>query len=339
MIRSSSRVPRAGRAAVAVAVVLVLASSALKADWLALKSGERLRGVDARAQGKRIRFTLEDGQDVLIDADRVAGIERESEEATVEFRGAQVKLREKVAALVRERKEREAARQKDLALWAGGGKESEAARERFRALAENERAASLARAVLESKDRGARRLAARELGGCEAGVAIPALAAAAVKDGYRSVRDQCLRTLKLFDDPGVAERFLPYLRSGAPDERTRAANALSVFPSLKAVPVLLDTMHMTWSGFGRGFFAQVTQRAYIADYELVSGGTGFSIIEVADPVVRTATTGVALDVDVRKVELISRLRALRRATGEDFGTDFDGWRRWWRDQGAAKATD
>jgi len=47
----------------------------------------------------------------------------------------------------------------------------------------------------------------------------------------------------------------------------------------------------------RVYVSVITQRAYIADYELVSGGTGFSIIEVADPVVQTFQEGVILDVD------------------------------------------
>ncbi len=46
----------------------------------------------------------------------------------------------------------------------------------------------------------------------------------------------------------------------------------------------------------RVFVSVITQRAYIADYELVSGGTGFAIIEVADPVVQTFQEGVILDV-------------------------------------------
>ena len=84
-------------------------------------------------------------------------------------------------------------------------------------------------------------------------------------------------------------------------------------------------MRLTYSEFGRGFFAQVTQRAYIADYELVSGGTEFSIVEVADPIVRTSQTGVALDVKVRKVEMVARLRALVKSSGQDFGTDLAAW--------------
>lgn len=47
----------------------------------------------------------------------------------------------------------------------------------------------------------------------------------------------------------------------------------------------------------RVYVSVVTQRAYIADYNLVSGGTGYSIIEVADPEVATFQEGVILDVD------------------------------------------
>ncbi|HVR72946.1 MAG TPA: tetratricopeptide repeat protein, partial [Planctomycetota bacterium] len=47
----------------------------------------------------------------------------------------------------------------------------------------------------------------------------------------------------------------------------------------------------------RVFASIITQRAYISDYNLVSGGTGFAIIEVADPEVQTFQEGVILDVD------------------------------------------
>jgi type II secretory pathway component GspD/PulD (secretin)/Tfp pilus assembly protein PilF len=40
----------------------------------------------------------------------------------------------------------------------------------------------------------------------------------------------------------------------------------------------------------------VTQRAYIADYELSSGGTGLVVAEVADPIVQTLQEGIILDV-------------------------------------------
>lgn len=47
----------------------------------------------------------------------------------------------------------------------------------------------------------------------------------------------------------------------------------------------------------RVYVSIITQRAYISDYNLVSGGTGFAIIEVADPEVATFQEGVILDVD------------------------------------------
>ncbi len=42
--------------------------------------------------------------------------------------------------------------------------------------------------------------------------------------------------------------------------------------------------------------AVVTQRAYIADFELSSGGTGLAIAEVADPIVEVFQEGIVLDV-------------------------------------------
>jgi type II secretory pathway component GspD/PulD (secretin) len=40
----------------------------------------------------------------------------------------------------------------------------------------------------------------------------------------------------------------------------------------------------------------VTQRAYISDYELASGGTGLAIAEVAQPIIATLQEGIVLDV-------------------------------------------
>jgi type II secretory pathway component GspD/PulD (secretin) len=46
----------------------------------------------------------------------------------------------------------------------------------------------------------------------------------------------------------------------------------------------------------RVYVSVITQRSYIADYELVSGGTTFTLTEVADPIVRVNEEGVVLDV-------------------------------------------
>jgi hypothetical protein len=210
------------------------------------------------------------------------------------------------------------------------------ARARIRGLPSEDRVSVLLRALRSSEASAARRLAARELAADPAhrGARVTSgLARAAMVDGFKSVRDRSLLALREVSDPNTAKHFVPGLSDRRPEVRTRAANAISVFPDRAVVPDILATMRMTWVGFGRANTLQVTQRAYIADYELVSGGTGFSIIEVADPVVQTSLEGVALDVDVRRVELIARLRALHRITGQDFGTDLRAWEEWWAKNG------
>ena len=308
-------------------------SASTHADWLLLKDGARLRGIDAKKKGKYYHFTLENGHEIAVLTSKVAGIEKSPNGEAVTFRGDRVTLAQKARTLRKEKKAREKKLRKDIETWARGKKSAAAAKARVKALPKEERAQLFSQALLLSRLKSARLLAARELIACDEDTSVPTLALGAVKDSYRSVRDACLRSLKFFEKSDVSGEFLPHLSSSSPQRRLRAANALSVFPARKAVPHLLGTMRLTYSGFGRGFFVQVTQRAYIADYELVSGGTGFSIVEVADPIVRTSQTGVALDVQVRKVEVVARLRALVRSSGEDFGTDLDAWRDWWRKEG------
>jgi hypothetical protein len=203
------------------------------------------------------------------------------------------------------------------------------AREKTLRLQEPAQVEVLSRVLAGSRLAAARRLASRELGKHASSNSVAGLARSAMVDDYRSIRDQSLNSLKKINSEQTAMFFTPGLRNENPHVRTRAANAISVFPNRAAVPELLTTMRMTWSGFGRAFTMQVTQRSYIADYELVSGGTGFSIVEVADPVIRTNLEGVALDVKVRQVEMIARVRALHKITGQDFGTNVRAWEQWW----------
>lgn len=318
-----------------VVILPLVVVTPLLGDWVTLRSGKTLRGLDLRKRGQMYRFTLEDGNEISFRVGDVTSVRKSAADETVEFRGKRVTLREKIRTLQAEERVREKRAIRDLDTWARGKKAAGAARDRFQALPEKAREKYLATALAKSSLKKTRLLAAQQMAGArDARLARLALSQAAIHDSYRSVRDTCLRYLKIFRDPTVGDSFIPYLRSSSPEQRLRAANALSVFPRRRAVPVILDTMRLTYSGFGRGFFSQITQRAYIADYELVSGGTGFSIIEVADPIVATSQTGVALDIDVRKVEVIARLRALTRITGKDYGTDFDRWRRWWREEGS-----
>jgi hypothetical protein len=326
-----------------------LIAGPLYADWVTVRGGpgeeERiLRGLDLEPlQAARpelgYRFSLENGEVIQIAAGDLVYVEKEPPRETVEFRGKVVTLREKIRILQKERREREAQIRRDIERWARGladgseapDAETATARARVEALEPAARARAFAAALLGSELRDARRLAARELAAAKSPDAPRLLVRAALEDPFPSVRRESLAALERLADPETPGRFIPALRSRSPQVRTRAAEALARFPAPQAVDELIDTLHLTWAGFGRGYMMQVTQRAYIADYELVSGGTGFSIVEVADPVVRTNVTGVALDVDVRRVELRARLRALHRITGQNFGTDVERWRAWWKD--------
>jgi hypothetical protein len=320
------------RRSITLALTFAL-SSPLSADWVDLKDGTALRGVEFKRAGKQCVFTLEDGRTVSLRAAEVAGVRKSPPDERVEFRGNAVTLAEKVKVLKEEAKKREREAARDLEAWAAGKQGAEAARERFAALDPVDREHVLA-AVLAKGTKPARRLAARELAAHKSKPALAARARAAVKDADRAVRSESLDAIEAAgggSDAGAS--FAPYLSSASSPERTRAALAIERFPSRDAVPVLIETMKLVWDDFGRGFFFQGEQRSFIKDYNLVSGGTGFQIIEVADPEVSTVTTGVVLDVKVRKVEMVARVRALREITGQDFGADVKKWREWWKSEG------
>ncbi|MFQ5654008.1 MAG: secretin and TonB N-terminal domain-containing protein [Planctomycetota bacterium] len=59
---------------------------------------------------------------------------------------------------------------------------------------------------------------------------------------------------------------------------------------------IVTAPRVTASNGQRVHVSVITQRAYVQDYELVSGGTGLIVQEVADPVVDTFQDGVVLDV-------------------------------------------
>jgi hypothetical protein len=346
------------------------------ADWVSLRNGDHLRGVDLKKHGKGYRFTLETGEIRYIDGKEFFHLEKSPASERLTFRGKKITLRKKIAILQNEMRELLATRVRDVETWARGEvaisklkkdpanaekpakaavkkqravvgefplrqpkrqdeklaaliESGRKAREKILRLEEHTQAEVLARTLGGSRLAAARRLASRELGRHASANSLAGLARSAMVDDYRSIRDQSLSSLKKINNEQTAMYFTPGLRNENPHIRTRAANAISIFPNRAAVPELLTTMRMTWSGFGRAFTMQVTQRSYIADYELVSGGTGFSIVEVADPVIKTNLEGVALDVKVRRVEMVARVRALHRITGQDFGTNVRAWEQWW----------
>src|SRR5262245_28121809 len=77
------------------ALSIVITGSGIKADWLELGDGSTLRGIDLK-KGARAQFTLEDGRTVSLDPKLIAGFRPSPVGETVDFRGRQVSLREKV---------------------------------------------------------------------------------------------------------------------------------------------------------------------------------------------------------------------------------------------------
>lgn len=59
---------------------------------------------------------------------------------------------------------------------------------------------------------------------------------------------------------------------------------------------IVTAPQVTASNGQRVHVSVITQRSYVQDYELVSGGTGLVVSEVADPVIDTFQDGVVLDV-------------------------------------------
>lgn len=314
-------------------LLLAFAGSAA-ADWVDLKNGTSLRGIELKRRGNLRSFTLENGQEVLLEPKQIAGFRRSPRGEKVEFRGKQVSLRQKVRTLQLEERRREARALRNIEKWARGKSGSEEARAAVEEIPPVARQRYFARIITRSHLPEARALAAQELGKFETEASLVVLSSAAIADRQPAVRSACLMALRKLDDPSTPDRFLPYLRSPAREVRVRAAQAIEVFPTRRAAPVLIQALRRTWADFGRGFVFQGTRRAYIKDYNLVSGGTGFSILEVADPEVDVVSTGVVLDAKVQRVEIISYVRALRKISGRNLGADPREWQAWWRESRA-----
>ncbi|MFN0059156.1 MAG: hypothetical protein ACKVX7_11910 [Planctomycetota bacterium] len=238
-------------------------------------------------------------------------------------------------AEARDRTQEQIARSRELLKVAASGTASDDKRaqalKEFQEIRPSLRTWTLLKAT-ESLQARERQFAVRQLGTQNDRRYAKRLSHLAVTDSKRSVRDEALAVLKEWQDPDTSLSFVPYLSSGDDRFRVNAANALSVLPDRRAVGTLIRTAHYIWAGFGRSHIASVVQRAYVKDYELVSGGTGLVVQEVADPVIDTFMEGIVLDIDIRKAEAFARIGALERATGQKFGTDFDRWASWWSEE-------
>ena len=197
--------------------------------------------------------------------------------------------------------------------------------------------------ALGSETPATRVLAAQELGRRKSASAAPALARAAIEDPRRAGREAALDALQgIAATPGGglsaarAERY--FVRAFAREhdfQRVHAVEAAARFPSRDAVPGLIVLLRESTGGFGRVHISIETQRAYIEDFELVSGGTGLTVAEVADPKVGTLVEGTQLDTKVIQWERRVVLKVLRGLTGQGFGGDPGEWERWWLEQGGS----
>lgn len=314
----------------------LVGSSGARADWLTLQDGTVLRGIDLVEDGKGrgYRFTLETGKTVRIPEDRIYHLERGPRSERVEFRGRSVSLRRKVRALQKERAARGEELVEELVAATRSKEAQKTAIAKVRAIEPVERSEHLIRALRRERRPAVRWLAARELARLDAleGEArrdvIGALVRSSLGDASRGVRVQSLAGLREFEADEVAPRIFPELRSRDVERRLRAVGALAVVPHPKAAEEIVATLDLAWAGFGRGYFLSGEQRAYVADYDLVSGGTGFSVAEVADPVVRTVSSGVSLEVDIQRVEMRVRRKVLTKLLGADPGPDPRRWKAW-----------
>ena len=186
--------------------------------------------------------------------------------------------------------------------------------------------------ALASETLTTRLLAAQELGRRRSQPAARALARSAVEDTRQAGREAALVALEAIAPPGVEGYFLRALTRENPFQRVHAIEAMGRFPDRDAVPALIVHLRESTGGFGRVHVSIETQRAYIEDFELVSGGTGLTAAEVADPKVGTLTEGVQLDTKVIQWERRTTLTVLRRLTGQGFGPDPDQWELWWRER-------
>ena len=67
------------------------------ADWVSLRNGDHLRGIDLQKHGKGYRFTLENGAIRYIDGKEFFHLEKSPAGERITFRGKKITLRKKIS--------------------------------------------------------------------------------------------------------------------------------------------------------------------------------------------------------------------------------------------------
>jgi hypothetical protein len=173
--------------------------------------------------------------------------------------------------------------------------------------------------------------AARGLLGIGERAAVPRIVHQLVRDPRREARIELTRVLRAFDVEGTGGLFANYLNEREHARRFRALQSMGVFRDRRVVPVLVRRLHVIYSGFPQAAANFTTDSAYIKGWKVVSGGTGNTVVEVADPEIDVVRTGVSLEVKVRRVEIVMTTELLRDLTGQSLGPQPAAWAEWLRD--------
>lgn len=187
---------------------------------------------------------------------------------------------------------------------------------------------------LRSSTSAVRSVAVQELGRRKAKQAERALAKTMVQDTKGSIRQAAMTALKSIQ-PGKAATgvFVAALGNKSLFQRVHALQGIYAFPDQQAVPGMIAKLIEQTGGWGTASISITTQRAYIQDYELSSGGTGPIVAEVANPTIGTQTTGVVLETKVKSWYRETLVQVLQKVTGQRHGADPMKWKKWWEDEG------
>ncbi len=138
------------------------------------------------------------------------------------------------------------------------------------------------------------------------------------------VRRECVRALKVTNDPVFARLYAINLANGQQALRMTAAEALGELEMPEGAAPLLRALAGDPPVAPRNNIAVTTQTAYVKDFDVqVAQGA-----VIADPIVDVVQDGTILDVAVVAINIERHVYwgALRRITHQDFGSDLARWR-------------
>ncbi len=156
------------------------------------------------------------------------------------------------------------------------------------------------------------------------------------------LREAGIATLKALKWSETPLLLCPYLYNSERLTRIYALQALLIFPDVRAIEHILNSFVLAWEGSTSGSVLGSVSAQYVKGYEIVSGGTGPNVVQVALPRIGGITVGSAVgsggknsEDRRRRAEAYLRFAVLHELTGQSFGADYKGWKRWWVREGRA----